>query len=42
MSDYKIPQASQFVENLPRNSTEKVVKTKLSALFGVGAKSTNT
>ena len=33
LSDYKIPQAFKFVEDLPRTGTDKVRKTELTALF---------
>ncbi len=33
MSDYKIPRAFKFVDDLPRNGTDKVRKSELAALF---------
>ena len=33
MSDYKIPQAFKFVDDLPRNGTDKVRKSELAVLF---------
>jgi len=33
LSDYKIPQAFRFAEELPRTGTDKVRKTELKALF---------
>ena len=33
LSDYKIPRAFKFVDELPRNGTDKVRKSELAALF---------
>jgi len=33
MSDYKVPQAFRFVDDLPRSGTDKVRKSELAALF---------
>jgi acyl-coenzyme A synthetase/AMP-(fatty) acid ligase len=37
MSDYKVPRAFKFVDDFPRNGTDKVRKSELAALFTLNA-----
>ncbi len=37
LADYKVPRRWLFVEALPRNATDKVVKHEVRALFGAAS-----